>query len=429
MEGPWKYILAPRQELYDLSRDPGERTNLAGQQPQVAQRLRGRLEEMLQKLETAAPRHSPAPVDPEAVQRLRSLGYVSGGAVQPASALDATREDPKDFLPTYQRIDQAWTLFSAEHRNAEAKQELLAIAASRPALVLPHQLLAGIAMAERRLPDAAGQYAKVVAMLSELKGSSRQPLGAMEELAEAHFGLGLALQQMGKLSEAIAHYEQALRIQPDFAKAHLNLGLALQRTGKLPEAIAHYEQALRVRPDYAEAHLNLGLALEQMGKLPQAIAHYEQILRINLDDADAHYNLASALRRTGKLPEAVAHYEQALRIRPEMAGSNPHLLNNLAWIHATSEDPRLRNGPEALPPGRMGGAGHGWQGPCGLGRPGRRFCRGGPLCRGGRDCPQGPAPGQRAEKPVVGRVHPDSSATLPGGAPPARLRRQRRPGR
>ena len=120
LEGPWKYILAPRPELYDLAQDPGERTNLAGKQPQVAQRLRGRLEAMLKELEAAAPRRGPSTVDPEAVKRLESLGYVSGGGPLPASALDATREDPKDFLPTYQRLRllHARAKFSDAHRNA-----------------------------------------------------------------------------------------------------------------------------------------------------------------------------------------------------------------------------------------------------------------------------------------------------------------------
>src|SRR5208283_502769 len=95
IEGQWKYILAPRAELYDLSQDPDERTNLVGKQAQVAQRLRGRLEAMLKKLETAALQRGPSSMDPEAVKQLESLGYVSGGVPLPVSAADLSREDPK----------------------------------------------------------------------------------------------------------------------------------------------------------------------------------------------------------------------------------------------------------------------------------------------------------------------------------------------
>ena len=51
----------------------------------------------------------------------------------------------------------------------------------------------------------------------------------------------------------MGHWEQALRVQPNFAEAHYNLGVALEQTGKLKEAIGHYEQALQIKPDFTEA--------------------------------------------------------------------------------------------------------------------------------------------------------------------------------
>jgi arylsulfatase A-like enzyme/tetratricopeptide (TPR) repeat protein len=412
VQGPWKYILAPRPELYDLTKDPGELTNLAGMEPQVTQRLRGCLAAMFKELERAAPRRGPLTVDQEAVKRLRSLGYVSGGATMPVSAMDTTREDPKDFLPTYKRLVNARSHIDDEVGRDENKKELLEIATRRPGLVEPYQLLALIAMSERRLADAAGHYARVVAMLDDLRDPPRRRPGALEKLAEAHSDLGIVLWQLGKRSEAIGHCEQALRIKPDYVEAHFNLGIVLWQLGKLPEAIGHYEQALRIRPDYAEAHLNLGTALQQASRLPEAIMHCEQALRIKPDYAEAHFNLGNVLLQLSKLPEAIGHYEQALRIKPDyakallnlgialqQAGRLPEAignfeqalrtrpddavihynlavalelegaaakaaghyaeaiqnqadflaaLNRLASIRATSEDPQLRNGPEAV---------------------------------------------------------------------------------
>src|SRR5208283_5154573 len=199
IEGPWKYILAPRPELFNLTQDPGEETNLVGKQPQVAQRLRSRLESMLKRLETAAPTRGPSTVDPEAVKWLESLGYVSGGVSLPASAVDITREDPKDFRPIYMRLLQTRVELLYAHRHEEAKQELLRIVASRPELILPHELLARIALDERRPADAVGEYLKIVARFGALKDPSKQRFGASEDLANAHFGLGLALSETGKL--------------------------------------------------------------------------------------------------------------------------------------------------------------------------------------------------------------------------------------
>ncbi|MGA2257247.1 MAG: sulfatase-like hydrolase/transferase, partial [Thermoguttaceae bacterium] len=332
VEGPWKYILAPRPELYDLGQDPGELTNLAGKEPQMAQRLRGRLEAIFKELKSAAPQSNPSTADPADIKRLESLGYVSGGSTPTDSDLDTTCEDAKDFLPTYLRCVHALAQFEdgRTKENEKAKKELLEIVASRPELIMPHRLLALIALDERRPADAAAHAAKIVAILEESKDIPKQPLRARQKLAMAHCILGLALQAMGKLSEATAHYEQALRIKPDYAEVHVNLGLALQAMGKLPEATAHWEQALRIAPDQADAHLNLGNVLGQAGKLAEAIAHYEQALQIKPDYALVHVNLGITLAQSGKFSEAIGHYEQALRIQPDLAQSDRDLKPALA---------------------------------------------------------------------------------------------------
>ena len=53
-DGRWKYILAPRPELYDLERDPGETNNLAEREPARARAMRAGLEERLRLEQRAA---------------------------------------------------------------------------------------------------------------------------------------------------------------------------------------------------------------------------------------------------------------------------------------------------------------------------------------------------------------------------------------
>ena len=279
VEGAWKYIRAPRQELYDLTHDPGESENVIEREPQVAQRLRDRLEELLPEMESAAPDRGHATVDPDAVNRLQSLGYVGGDRTPPSSAFDPTLEDPKDFSPIFERIEEANAL-SHSNRAREAEKELLDIVSSRPGLIAAHRMLAQLAHQDHRGADAVAHYAKIVDILTAPRSPSTPVPAAGPDLATAHVNLAFALREIGRDGEAIDHYEKALAIEPDYVKAHNNLGNALERTGRHAEAIAHYERALRIDPDYMDAHFNLGLALEQTGQLKEAIGHYEKALEL-----------------------------------------------------------------------------------------------------------------------------------------------------
>jgi cytochrome c-type biogenesis protein CcmH/NrfG len=62
------------------------------------------------------------------------------------------------------------------------------------------------------------------------------------------------------------------------------------------------------------------------------------------ESADSHANLGIAFLTKGRVREAMAEYTKALQIAPE----NLAALSNLAWLLATSSDPSLRNGSEAV---------------------------------------------------------------------------------
>jgi Flp pilus assembly protein TadD len=150
----------------------------------------------------------------------------------------------------------------------------------------------------------------------------RRALQANPQSYLAHTNLGAALQELGQSEQAISHYLQALRIKPDYVNARYNLGNLLLRGGRVEEAVSHFREALRVRPDDAGAHNSLGSALGMQGKLAEAAAHFEQAARLDPDSADAHANLAYALAAQGNSERAVHHYEQALRLNPDNADAH-----------------------------------------------------------------------------------------------------------
>jgi protein O-mannosyl-transferase len=206
----------------------------------------------------------------------------------------------------------------------------------------------------------------------------RQAIALRSNYAEAHYNLGRLLAEKGELSDAVTHYEKALAINPADAEAHNNLGATLFMKGRVDDAISHYRKALAIRADYADASCNLANALLSKGDMDGAIVRYMACLALSPNQAEAQYNLASALLRKGRTDEAIDHYRKTLELHPENADAHANLgsaflaknriqdaiaqyrnalaiapenmaaQSNLAWLLATSADPSLRNGPEAV---------------------------------------------------------------------------------
>jgi tetratricopeptide (TPR) repeat protein len=205
----------------------------------------------------------------------------------------------------------------------------------------------------------------------------RKALTLKPDYVDAHVNLGMALEHQGELDEAIAHYRQALTVDPEFLNAHINLGAALERHERWDEAAAQYRQALRINADCIAARLNLGQVLRRQGRLDEAVAQYQEALVLRPGYADAHVNLGGILAWQGKFEEAMAQFRQALEINPSHAMARRNLdailadeqharqtlaaqqdlldrqpesvplLNDTAWVLATSPHASLRNGAEA----------------------------------------------------------------------------------
>ncbi len=154
---------------------------------------------------------------------------------------------------------------------------------------------------------------------------------------------GNALNLMGRLDDAIAQYREAIQVRPDFEQAYYYLGNALALQLKFDEAKTNLLMALKCMPDYPEAHLKLGNLLALQGDVSGA----EQHLRVAVElqpDAESCYFLGGVLARQKKFTEAVECFRAAIKSSPKYAAAQ----NDLAWILATSTDPKIRNPSEAI---------------------------------------------------------------------------------
>ena len=98
-EGRWKYIHKVGPEVYDVAADPRELVNRVDRDPEVAARLRTRLEEILRG---AQPRRADSlvAITPQVEAQLRALGYVEVQGDAPMASdresLELFGEDPND---------------------------------------------------------------------------------------------------------------------------------------------------------------------------------------------------------------------------------------------------------------------------------------------------------------------------------------------
>jgi tetratricopeptide (TPR) repeat protein len=153
----------------------------------------------------------------------------------------------------------------------------------------------------------------------------------------AHYNFGFALEQAGRIHEAIGQYEDVLQLDPDYAEVHDRLGNDLLRVDRLQEAISHFERSVQIKPDYAKGHNDLGAALMDAGRISDAIEHYEQATRLDPHYADPYYNLGVAWQQTGRVQEALASYERALALNPGLAEAHNGLATVLLGLGRVTE--------------------------------------------------------------------------------------------
>ena len=116
-------------------------------------------------------------------------------------------------------------------------------------------------------------------------------------MAEVRYGLARTMAAQGRKQEAVEHYRAACKLMPDYGPAHYGLGLALRDLGAGTEAEKHlalyrrYQnnspevddpllkeiQALR-SGDALEA-LRKGVQLESKGQLEESVREQERALR------------------------------------------------------------------------------------------------------------------------------------------------------
>jgi len=128
----------------------------------------------------------------------------------------------------------------------------------------------------------------------------RHALQATGDNYVAHNNLGDALNEEGKIQEAIYHCSEAIRMRPDYYIAYNNRGTAYSKLGKYQLTIEDLNKAIALNPDSAEARNNRGIAYIKLGQNQLALEDLNEAIRLNSDYALSYYNRAAIYLNQGQ---------------------------------------------------------------------------------------------------------------------------------
>ena len=107
----------------------------------------------------------------------------------------------------------------------------------------------------------------------------REALAIFRRTMEQHPDLAIAYYYYGRLTlllnegskeDTIAVLRNAVKLEPSFADSHYELGRALEQSGKVNEAITEFEESLRLNPKLFRAHYRLALLYKKRGDFAKA---------------------------------------------------------------------------------------------------------------------------------------------------------------
>jgi arylsulfatase A-like enzyme/cytochrome c-type biogenesis protein CcmH/NrfG len=317
--GKLKYILAPQEELYDWQKDAAESQNLIFKESYERARLKAKIIALVESHARAALKPlNFKESDPEAFDKLRSLGYITS----PANLTSRTLlPDPKAKIDIFHSLTQASALKDAGHVD-QAIAQVQKIIVVDPDIIDAYMLLGNMYFAKKEYRKALEYYQD--ALLKKPDYKWQQALKQVEKYllvfpndATLYFEKGNIFFQRNEFDQAIAALWKAVALDPNYAGALNSLGEIYFAKKDYERADSCFRQALRTNPEMIKAQFNLALIQEEKGDNAAAMVSYRQVLAVQPQNLRAAYNLAELLRKTGRYDEALPFFKKAMEINPD----------------------------------------------------------------------------------------------------------------
>jgi len=302
-KGQYKFIDAPKPELYDILEDPGELNNLVNKKAALGHEMKRELEALIDRysaegIEEAGPKK----IDNDSLIKLQALGYI--GSFRASSKQKGEKlADPKDRIELYNEIKVAQFLVTEEKMD-QAEKKIKDVLNKDPSVLEARYILGNIYSKQKKYDEAIEEFKKA--------------LEVDPEYYESIFGIALAYKKSGKDDEAIVGFKRLIDIDPKDTKPLLHLGNIYEEQGELDEAMRYLKSAVTIDPDAPVFHNNLGAVYLKKKMYDMAEKEIKAALSIerSIPLLNAHFNLALLHEARGDFELAVVEYKKEQETSP-----------------------------------------------------------------------------------------------------------------
>jgi arylsulfatase A-like enzyme/Flp pilus assembly protein TadD len=282
--GNYHFIDAPKPELFDRTKDPGEIHNLYAEKDAVGSEMRSQLTSTVRRFTTDHEMAQKSTLDPQLADRLRSLGYTAFASGEDSPVSDRKLPDPKDRVQVYETVTEA--IDDSQHgRFPESIEKLKSTLTTEQNSVPIHYLLGLNYYRTKEFANSVAEFKKA------LEISPNYML--------AVFNLGLASAALGDDTEAIKYLKRTLELDPTNFGAAFDLGATYLHQNMLDDSTAAFRQSVTINPDFAPGYRALGEMLLYQGKLDEGLKELRTAVRLAPNDSRTHQSLAKALEAKG----------------------------------------------------------------------------------------------------------------------------------
>jgi arylsulfatase A-like enzyme len=297
----YHFIEGPKAELYDLSKDPGERNNLYASRPALGSEIRGQLAEVIRRYTPDQELAEKTGLDPAMAERLKALGYAAVAAGASSTTLsNKDLPDPKDRIHVYELIASA--IEDSQHGRFAPSIEKLNRAMETEKDSVPIHYLQGLN--HYRMRDYAGSVRELSRVL-ELS----------PDYSLASYYLGLAYVGVRDWDTAIRRFQRTLELDPTNYSAAYNMGAAYLQKQAVPEAADALRKALEINPDYLQANVALAEVYLYQQQPDLALALLRKAVILAPGEPRVRSLLARAYQAKGMTAEAEQELREAERLR------------------------------------------------------------------------------------------------------------------